>query len=277
LSKQEARAKGWNTWKENLIQYAKEHPEYSLDDLILQRVETAFNCWREARLSEKGNNFKKTRSLYLKASECLEQVEKLTEHPPLADLLERLKTEYYNFVVHRDPIYRLKLKHPLLWIKDHHGILQTELYKEFPNHNREDMTYVLYWAEREGLIRREKKGRSYELFFEREKAEDEPFLKLQDDEIDIQEKAEQEAATKRGCLFIFTCFFWVGAFVVVGAYTGLVGAGIVLLAFITWFIVKNVFKKRRNSEITTQPHGTLPHTEQPKISEQRGEIDEKDV
>jgi hypothetical protein len=25
---------------------------------------------------------------------CLEQVEKLTEHPPLAELLEKLKSEY---------------------------------------------------------------------------------------------------------------------------------------------------------------------------------------
>jgi len=243
LSRKEARVKGLNTWKENLIQYAKEHPEYSLDDLILQRTETAFACWREARLEERNSNFEKVRGLYLKASQSLEQVEKITEHPELSPLLEKLKTEYYDFAVHRDPNYRLLLKHPLLWIKEHPGILQTELYKEFSNHKREDLSYALYFAEKEGLIRREEKGRSYQLFFVQDKT-DEPFLKLEDDEIDIQEKAAQELATKKGCLFLFTCFFWVGAFIAVGAYTGLVGAGIVVAAFIVWAIVRKILKKK---------------------------------
>ncbi|MDR0473222.1 MAG: hypothetical protein LBH43_06085 [Treponema sp.] len=248
MSRQEARAKGWNTWKENLIQYAKEHPEYSLEDFILQRAETAFCCWREARLAEKSRNFKKARGLYLKASECLEQVEKLTEHPPLANLLEKLKTEYYDFVVQRDPNYRLLLKHPLLWIKEHSGILQTELYKLFPDHNRDDMSYALYFAEKEGLIRREKKGRSYELFFVRDK-EDEPFLTLKDDEIDIEEKAAQEAAARKGCLLVFTCVFWIGILVVVSAYTGLVGAGIVVAAFIVWTIGRKIWRKKQKQTI----------------------------
>jgi hypothetical protein len=239
LNRKEARVKGLNTWKENLIQYANEHPDYSLEDFILQRAGTAYDCWREARLAERNSNFEKARGLYLKAFQSLEQVEKLKEHPQLPPLLEKLNTEYCNFAVHRDPIYRLQLKHPLLWIKDHPGILQTELYKEFSNHKREDMTYVLYFAEKEGLIRREEKGRSYELFLVRDKA-DEPFLKLEDDEVDTQEKAAQEAATKRGCLFIFTCLFWIGALVAIGAYTGLVGAGIVVAAFIIWTIVRKI-------------------------------------
>jgi hypothetical protein len=244
MSRQEARAKGWNTWRENMMQYAKDHPEYSLEDFILQRVDTTYQCWREARLAEKSGNFKKARGLYLKASECLEQIEKLTEHPPLADLLEKLRSEYYDFVVHRDPNYRLLINNPLLFIKEHSGILQTELYKIFPDNSRDDMSYALYFAEKEGLIRREKKGRSYELFYIRDKT-DEPFLTLKDDEIDIQEKAEQEAATKRGCLFLFTCFFWGGALVAVGAYTGLVGAGIVVATFIVWTIVRKILQKQK--------------------------------
>lgn len=252
MSRKEARNKALNTFRENMIQYANEHPEYSLEDFILQRADTAFDCWREARLEEKNNNFEKARGLYLKASQSLEQVEKLAEHPELLPLLEKLKTEYYDFVVHRDPIYRLQLKHPLLWIKEHPGILQTELYKEFSSNKREDLSYVLYFAEKEGLIRREEKGRSYQLFFERDKIDD-PFLKLEDDEIDVQEKAAQEAATKKGCLFIFTCFFWISALIAVGAYTGLVGAGIVVAAFIVWTIIRKILlKKKEDKDILSE-------------------------
>lgn len=243
MSRKEERIKGLNTWKENVLQYAKEHPEYSLDDFILQRTETAFDCWREARQEERNHNFEKVRGLYLKAVQSLEQVEKITEHPELTPLLEKLKTEYYNFAVQRDPNYRLLLKHPLLWIKEHPGILQTELYKEFSNHKKEDLSYVLYFAEKEGLIRREEKGRSYQLFFEQDKKDD-PFFNLEDDEIDIQEKAAQEAATKKGCLFIFACLFWIGAFIAAGAYTGLVGAGIVVAAFIVWQIIRKIRQKK---------------------------------
>jgi hypothetical protein len=250
MSRQEARAKGWNTWKENLLQYANEHPEFSLDDFILQRAETAYNSWREARMAERNRHFERVRVLYLKSSESLEQIEKLTEQPQLSTLLEKVKSEYYDFVVHRDPLYRLYLRHPLLCIKDHPGILQTELYEELHNHKRENLTYALYFAEKEGLIRREKKGRSYELFFEREKANDEPFLKLEDDEIDIQEKAAQEAAARKGCLFIFTCFFWFAALVVVGAFIGLVGAGIVVAAFIGWVIIRKILQKKKKLATT---------------------------
>jgi hypothetical protein len=136
MGENKTREKAWNTFRENMIQYANEHPEYSLEDFILQRADTAYNCWREARLAEKSRNFEKARGLYLKASESLEQVEKLTEHLPLTNLLEKLKTEYYNFVVQRDPNYRLKLKHPLLWIKEHPGIMQTELHDAFSNRQR---------------------------------------------------------------------------------------------------------------------------------------------
>ena len=261
MGRQEARAKGWNTFRENMIQYAKEHPEYFLEDFILQRADTAYNCWREARLAEKSRNFKKARGLYLKASECLEQAEKLTEHPPLTNLLEKLKTEYYDFVVQRDPNYRLTLKHPLLWIKDNPGILQTELYKLFPDHNREDMTYALYFAEKEGLIRREKKGRSYQLFFEREKADD-PLLNIQDDETDIQEKAEQEAALRKGCLIFFVIIVWLLVFGIAFAFAGPVGAALAAAAFIAWLVIRKIRRKKQETPKEAPPSEAAPPPEQ---------------
>ncbi|MDR2185699.1 MAG: hypothetical protein LBO80_08580 [Treponema sp.] len=239
MSRQEARAKGWNTFRENMLQYAREHPEFSLDDFILQRVFGAYTFWREARTAERRRDYGKARGLYLKAIESLEQAEKLAEYPAAIAYVEKLKTEYYDFVVHRDPHYRLNLKQVLRLIQEEAGILQTETYKRL-HLSKPDITYTLYFAEKEGLIRREKKGRSYLLFFEREKAADEPLLNLQDDDIDIREKAEQEAAIKKGCLFIFSCFFWIAAFVGIGAYTGLVGAGIVAVAFIAWQIIRKI-------------------------------------
>jgi len=276
MSRQEARAKGWNTWRENMLQYAKEHGDYSLTDFILERLFGAYGFWRDARTAERRRDYKKARLFYLKAVESLEQVEKLTEYPAAAAYVEKLKVEYYNFAVQRDPYYRLNLKHLLRLVKDEPGILQTQAYKQVQLPQAE-AAYTLYFAEKEGLIRREEKGRSYLLFFEREKAEDEPLLNIQDDEIDIREKAEQEAAVKKGCLFIFACFFWIGALVAVGAFTGLVGAGIVVAAFIAWQIIRKTrLKKQKLAEAIppnadTQPSQSLL----PESSEQNSGGDEK--
>jgi predicted transcriptional regulator len=222
-----------------MLQYAGEHPEFSLDDFILQRIFGAYTFWREARTAERRRDYGKAMALYLKAVESLEQAEKLTEYPAAVAYVEKLKTEYYNFVVHRDPHYRLNLKQLLRLIQEEPGILQTETYKRLQL-SKPEITYTLYFAEKEGLIRREEKGQSYLLFFERAKAADEPILNIEDDDIDLQEKAEQEAALKKSCLLVFSCFFWIAALVGVGTYTGLVGAGIVVAAFVIWQIIKNI-------------------------------------
>jgi hypothetical protein len=157
MSRQEARAKGWNTFREHMLQYAKEHPEYSLSDFILQRVHGAYVFWRAARTAERRRDYKKARDLYLKATESLEQAEKLVEHPAATAYVEQLKAEYFDFVVHRDPYYRNYLKYLLPVIKAEPGILQTDMYKRF-NSPRPEIMYTLYFAEKEGLIRREKKA-----------------------------------------------------------------------------------------------------------------------
>ncbi|GHT56251.1 hypothetical protein AGMMS50268_33700 [Spirochaetia bacterium] len=239
MSRQEARAKGWNTFRENMLQYAGEHPELSFDDFILQRIFGAYTFWREARTAERLRDFEKAGDFYLKAVESLEQAEKLAEYPAAAAYVEKLKAEYYDFVVHRDPYYRLNLKQLLRLIQEEPGILQTETYKRL-HLSKPEITYTLYFAEKEGLIRREEKGRSYLLFFEHEKVADEPILNIQDDDIDLRERSEQQAAVKKGCLFVFSCFFWIAALVGVGAYTGLVGAGIVVVAFIVWQIIRKI-------------------------------------
>lgn len=51
-------------------------------------------------------------------------------------------------------------------IKEHPGILQKDIYKEFPPEAKPYIQEKLYYAERSGQIKREKHGSSYSLFFE---------------------------------------------------------------------------------------------------------------
>lgn len=44
------------------------------------------------------------------------------------------------------------------------GVVQSELYKHFPQYNKDDISSVLYWWDKDGKIRREKNGRSYALY-----------------------------------------------------------------------------------------------------------------
>jgi hypothetical protein len=259
MGRKEARAKGWNTFRESIIQRAKEHPEFSLTDFILQRIYDAYAFWREARAVERRRDYKNARALYLKTVESLEQAEKLLENPAAAIYVDQLKSEYFDFVVHRDPYYRQYLKYFLPVIKAEPGILQTDMYKRF-NVPRSEITYTLYFAEKEGLIRREQKGRSYQLFFDREKAADEPLLSIQEDEIDIREKTEEAEAVKKGCLFVFSCIFWAVALVGIGAIGGLIGAGLVVAAFITWQITRRICRKKRSMTKNAQkvPQAALP-------------------
>lgn len=270
MGREEARAKGWEIFRENMVRQIKEDGGSEqawelIEDSMRQKIYDSFDSWRIARAAERNRDFKKARMYYLNAVESLDKTQQLTAIPAAEGIINKLKSEYCDFVVHRDPFYRLLLKHPLDWVKDHPGILQTELYKEFPHHKREDMTYVLYFAEKEGLIRREKKGRSYELFFEREKAADEPFLKLEDDEFDLAEKAEQERIKaeqaeigKKGCLYALAFLFWVGALVAAGALAGFVGAGIVVVAFIVWQIIRGIRRKKQKPAEAMPPSEATP-------------------
>jgi hypothetical protein len=252
MGREEARAKGWNTFRESILRRGREDPNFSLTDFIVQRVDGTYTFWREARSAERRRDYKKARALYLKTVESIEQAEKLIGHPGMTIYVEQFKSEYFDFVVHRDPYYRHYLKYLLPVIKAEPGILQTDMYKRF-NSPKPEITYTLYFAEKEGLIRREEKGRSYQLFFQREKAADEPLLSIQDDEIDIREKEENAAAVKKGCMFVLSCIFWVGVFVIAGGLAGPVGAGLVVAAFIAWRITRAIRRKKKGQTTSVQP------------------------
>ena len=63
-----------------------------------------------------------------------------------------------------DPLYSSIINAVLPVIKSQPGIIQSQLSKSFPQFDAEQFRYVMYYSEMIGDLRREKKGRSYELF-----------------------------------------------------------------------------------------------------------------
>jgi len=196
------REKSWATHREQILWRAQNDPSFDLNAFLQQRMQTAYTSWREARRAERERNFTKARGLYLQAVESCEQAQKVTEDPDHTDFLNGLNAEYTHFVVDRDPNYRRLLYALLPCIADHPWIAQTELYSFFPDIQRSDISYALYFAEREELIAREKKGRSYQLLFVRQKG-NAPLLTIEDDEIDAREKTEKAKAGCGGCGCVF--------------------------------------------------------------------------
>ncbi|MBN2645886.1 MAG: hypothetical protein JXR59_10500 [Desulfuromonadaceae bacterium] len=49
-------------------------------------------------------------------------------------------------------------------IKEKPGLMQVELYKQFPHENRKQLQATLLQLDRDALVRREKKGSSYQLY-----------------------------------------------------------------------------------------------------------------
>ena len=86
----------------------------------------------------------------------------ITTNGGLEKELEDAKKEYSEFVK-TDPLYTDICNVILPKIKDHPNILQTELYKLFPQFNKNDISYALYFSAEHGKVNRIKKGRTYGL------------------------------------------------------------------------------------------------------------------
>lgn len=120
-----------------------------------------------ARRAEQQGDFLAARMGYLK---CVEGLKMSGD----VDDLQKANEEYASFVK-RDPFFEKLLSMLLPIIQNNPGILQSEITKraesrEWPDlysQNRpiarEDIYYVLYFADKFGRIIRTKKGRSYEL------------------------------------------------------------------------------------------------------------------
>lgn len=72
----------------------------------------------------------------------------------------RLMTEFAK----EDPLYRDVMERVIPLVQANPGMLQSQIYKGQPDHIKEQMRYVLYFANEIGHIKRIKKGNSYKLF-----------------------------------------------------------------------------------------------------------------
>jgi tetratricopeptide (TPR) repeat protein len=63
-----------------------------------------------------------------------------------------------------DPLYNDVMSRLTPLLNEHPGMLQSQIYKGQPDHIKEQIRYVLYFANELGHIRRVKKGNSYELY-----------------------------------------------------------------------------------------------------------------
>ncbi len=114
-----------------------------------------------ARQAARAGDADRARMEYMKAAESWRQANE-TEVGKWTRELELANREYAEFV-QADPVYRSGIAALLPIIKATPGILQTDLYKACPGIERENISYILYFAASSGMINRTKKGRTYEL------------------------------------------------------------------------------------------------------------------
>ena len=90
--------------------------------------------------------------------------------------LESAKAEFSNFA-RTDPLYLEWIQKIFPIVECNPGILQTELYRRFPPHEKENISYTLYFAADHEKVKRFRKGRTYSLFLRRstESPKDEVF------------------------------------------------------------------------------------------------------
>lgn len=106
---------------------------------------------------------------------CIEDMKRSSQEGTLDKAIELAQMEYDEFVK-RDPVYAALLSRLIPIIKAQPGMMQSDITKHFKkaewwpeltNYNREvtkeDIGYALYFAAKQGVILRTKKGRSYEL------------------------------------------------------------------------------------------------------------------
>lgn len=113
-------------------------------------------------LKQANPDYQFIRTQFIKCIESIRQFNALNDFE-YCKLLQFATNIYTRFVIETDPLYREYLKEILPIIEANQGILQTDIYNKI-NLNKENISYAFYFAEVEGLIKREKKGRSYQLY-----------------------------------------------------------------------------------------------------------------
>jgi hypothetical protein len=132
------------------------------------RLDNASHHIEQARKVEQAGDYLGARVSYM---QCVESL----RHANAPEELEKAKKEYANFV-RQEPIFNKLLPIFLEGVKQNPGILQSDITKkaealewsELRNYDRplskDDIRYVLYFAEEFGYLIRQKSGRSYRLY-----------------------------------------------------------------------------------------------------------------
>lgn len=133
----------------------------------MSRRDDAASHQIDAQEFERLGDFHGARVCHMKCVESWKQAGDETQR--------QLAENAYAEFVGRDPNYRKLLSIVVPIIKDQPGVMQSEIAKRYESMDwsalmvanrpvaKEDIYYVLYFAERFGAITRTKKGRSYEL------------------------------------------------------------------------------------------------------------------
>ena len=83
--------------------------------------------------------------------------------PSVTDAQRADFTRLMTSFAKEDPLYKQVMERVLPLVRDNPGMLQSQIYKGQPDEIKEQMRYVLYFANELGHIRRIKKGNSYQL------------------------------------------------------------------------------------------------------------------
>ncbi|MFQ5777893.1 MAG: hypothetical protein ACE5IP_07790 [Terriglobia bacterium] len=116
---------------------------------------------QQARSAVAASDFEGARVYYLKCVESWRQANVLCDGAYQEHWQEATR-EYESFV-EKDPVFAGLFEKLQPVIAGNPGILQTELYKKLPEIYKAHMSYVLYFAAKQGKIVRKKKGRTYEI------------------------------------------------------------------------------------------------------------------
>lgn len=137
----------------------------------MSRQDDALMHLNWAKEAERNEDFLRARVEYTK---CVESWKQANQSGEYETELQNATREYEEFVT-RDPIFSKIISVLVPFIECNPGILQSDISKQFPTMNwselyqytreisREDISYALYFAAKQGKILRTKKGRSYEL------------------------------------------------------------------------------------------------------------------
>jgi len=112
-----------------------------------------------------------------KARDCFKAIDNMTERllqmneEKFKDLFFRLREYHFWYVYNQDEDYKFSVERIKKRLKFFQGIKQSDYYAK-ETERQDDVSYVLYFAEKAGEIVRKKDGRSYRLFLPEDKTEE---------------------------------------------------------------------------------------------------------